>query len=108
MSKYYSKLQQGKGYMSCMCSVTFFTIIKKENIAIQVADICAELTTLIHECEDAMLTISRGPSPLFDNHSEREVSQLVGVADAAYLLEDVLSQKQYLKAVQLLHTIRKH
>ena len=32
----------------------------------------------------------------------------MGVADAMHLLEDVLSQKQYLKAVQFLHTIRKH
>ena len=55
-----------------------------------------------------MLTISRGPSPPFDDHSEKEVRQLVGVADAVQLLEDILSQKQYLKAVQLLHTIRKH
>ena len=73
----------------------------------QVADICAELTTLIHECEDAMLTVSRGPSPPFDDHSEREVGQLVGTIDAVHLLEDVLSQKQYLRAVQILHTIRK-
>ena len=55
-----------------------------------------------------MLIISRGSSPLFDNHSEREVWQLVGMADTVHLLEDVLSRKQDLKAVQLLHTIRKH
>ena len=74
----------------------------------QLSEICQELTVVIHESYDAMLTVSRGPSPPFDDDSEREVGQLVGVADAVRILEDTLSQKQYLRAIQLLHVIRKN
>ncbi len=69
---------------------------------------CSELTTLVKETEDAMLTVSRGPSPPFDDFSEREVSQLTDLSDAVRLLEEVLKQKEYLRAVQLLHTMRKN
>ena len=55
-----------------------------------------------------MLTISRGPSPPFDDFSEREVGQLSNMSDAVHLLEDVLNRKQYLRAIQLLHTMRKN
>ncbi len=68
---------------------------------------CSELTVLVKETEDAMLTVSRGPSPPFDDFSEREVDQLSEASDAVHLLEEVLSQKQYLRAVQLVHTMRK-
>lgn len=72
------------------------------------SEICQELTEVIHETYDAMLTVSRGPSPPFDDNSEKEVGQLVGVANAVQVLEDALSQKQYLRAVQLLHVMRKN
>ena len=71
------------------------------------ADICRELTDIKQDCDDAVLTISRGPSPPPGDYSEKEVEQMVGVPDALRTLEDALAQRQCLRAVQLLHTMRK-
>ena len=74
---------------------------------IQVADICRELTEIKQDCDEAVLTISRGPSPPPGDFSEKEVEQMVGVPDALRALEDALAQRQCFRAVQLLHTMRK-
>lgn len=73
----------------------------------QVADICRELTEIKQDCDEAVLSISRGPSPPPGDYSEKEVEQMVGVPDALRALEDSLAQRQCLRAVQLLHTMRK-
>ena len=76
-------------------------------ILMQVTDICRELTEIKQDCDEAVLSISRGPSPPPGDYSEKEVEQMVGVSDAVRALEDSLAQRQCLRAVQLLHTMRK-
>ncbi len=71
-------------------------------------DLRGELTDLIGGCSDAVLSLSRGSSPLpLDDHSYSELEHFQSMADAIGALEDTLGQRQYLKAVQLLHTVRK-
>jgi hypothetical protein len=65
------------------------------------------LTEIKQDCDEAILSISRGPSPPPGDNSEKEVEQMVGVSDAVRALEDSLSQRQCLRAVQLLHSMRK-
>ena len=77
------------------------------HLLIQVTDICRELTEIKQDCDEAVLSISRGPSPPPGDYSEKEVEQMVGVSDAMRALEDSLAQRQCLRAVQLLHTMRK-
>ena len=73
----------------------------------QMSELKGELTDLIQGCNEAVLSLTRGSSPPLDNHSYSEIEQLQSMADAVSALEDTLSQRQYLKAVQLLHTMRK-
>lgn len=94
-------------YKSCAFNI-LCQVLSLPYTCTQVGDTCSELTSLVRESEDAMLAISRGPSPPFDDFSEREVGQLSSMSDAVHMLEDVLNRKQYLKAIQLLHTIRKN
>lgn len=70
-------------------------------------DLRGELTELIRGCNDAVLSLSRGASPPLDDHSYSEVEQLHSMAEAVSALEDTLGQRQHLKAIQLLHTMRK-
>lgn len=70
-------------------------------------DVSGELTDLIRECSEAVVFLSRGSSPSVDDHSYSEVEQLHSLTDAIGSLEDTLGQRQHLKAVQLLHTMRK-
>ena len=77
------------------------------NVSEQMLDLHGELTDLISGCSDAVLSLSRGSSPPLDNHSYSEVEQLHSMADAISALEDTLGQRQYLKAVQLFHTVCK-
>ena len=70
-------------------------------------DLRGELTELIQGCNEAVMSLSRGSSPPLDDHSYSEVEQLQSMEAAISSLEDVLSQRQHLKAVQLLHTMRK-
>ena len=56
-------------------------------------------------CE-AVVAVSRGPSPPLDDHSEREVGGMGGVAEALRVLEDALQHRDCLRAVQLLHALR--
>ena len=77
------------------------------HVLIQVTDICRELTEIKQDCDEAVLSISRGPSPPPGDYTEKEVEQMVGVSDAVRALEDSLAQRQCLRAVQLLHTMRK-
>jgi len=58
-------------------------------------------------CE-AVVAVSRGPSPPLDDHSEREVGGMGCVAEAVRALEDSLQHRDFLRAVQLLHAVRKH
>ena len=70
-------------------------------------DLRGELTELVQGCSEAVLSLSRGSTPPLDDHSYSEVEQLQSLEAAVSSLEDTLSQHQYLKAVQLLHTVRK-
>ena len=70
-------------------------------------DLRGELTELIQGCSEAVLSLTRGSSPPLDDHSYSEVEQLHSMEAAVSSLEDALSQHQHLKAVQLLHTMRK-
>lgn len=54
---------------------------------------------------ESVLSYSRGPSPPLDEGTAREV-QGVSVAEAVRILEDALGQRQGLRAVQLLHSMR--
>lgn len=73
----------------------------------QTTDLCRELTEIKQGSEEAVMVISRGPSPPLKDHSERDIEQLMSLSEAIRTLEDTLTQKQYLKSVQLLHSIRK-
>lgn len=95
---------------SVIVAVHVYCALDHNNInlsLLQVADICRELTEIKQGCDEAVLTISRGPSPPPGDYSEKEVEQMVGVPDALRALEDTLAQRQCLRAVQLLHTMRK-
>ena len=70
-------------------------------------DLRGELTELIAGCNEAVLSLSRGSSPPLDDHSYTEMEQHHSMENAVSSLEDALSQRQHLKAVQLLHTMRK-
>ena len=65
-----------------------------------------ELTDLIQGCGEALVSLSRGSPPPLDDNSYNEVEQH-SLNSAVRTLEDLLSQRHYLKAVQLLHTVRK-
>lgn len=73
----------------------------------QMLNLRGELTDLIRGCGEAVLFLSRGSSPPPDDHSHSEVEQFHNMADAVSSLEDTLGQRQHLKAVQLLHWMRK-
>lgn len=70
-------------------------------------DLRGKLTELIRGCNEAVLTLRRGSSPLLDGHAYCKVEQLHSMADAISSLEDILGQRQHLKAVQLLRAMRK-
>ena len=65
-------------------------------------DLRGELTEMTQGCCEVVL--GQGSSHATDDHTYLEVSNM---ADAVRLLEDMLSQHQYLKTVRLLHIIRK-
>ena len=55
---------------------------------------------------EAVVAVSRGPSPPLDDCSEREVRDMRSVVEAVGALENALQHKDFLRAVQLLHAIR--
>ena len=63
-----------------------------------------ELTDLIRGCRE----LCRDSSPPLDDHCYIELEQLHNLPDAVSALEDTLTQRQYLRAIQLLHAMRKH
>ena len=74
---------------------------------LQMCETCRELTEVSAAVEEAVMVASRGPSPpLLDHASLTELQAMGGEADATAALEECVGRRQYLRAVQLLHTIR--
>ena len=67
---------------------------------------CRVLTEVNGGVCEAVVAVSRGPSPPLDDHSEREVGGMGCVAEAVRALEDSLQHRDFLRAVQLLHAVR--
>ena len=73
---------------------------------LQSRQLCGELTELVRSLEESVLTCSRGPSPPLDEGSHRDVTKMASVADGLRTLEDALGKKEYVRAVQMLHSMR--
>ena len=67
---------------------------------------CHDLTKVNRRVYEAVLAVSRGPSPPLDDGSEREVRDMRSMAEAVGALENACKHKDLLRAVQLLHAIR--
>jgi len=66
------------------------------------------MTELTRGCNSAVLSLARDSSPSLDEQSYYEAAeQPASLSEALHSLEDSLSQRQHLKAVQLLRAMRK-